>query len=122
MPPHLKKSKNQAHLENATYEQIVTHLERELQLNGLEAPDELQINTVSQNTANANADRPNPTCHHCEKQDITETSVASGKNSENKLKLLKVILETKTVTPITLTQTATSTIITITTTTTETVT
>ena len=30
MPPHLKKSLNQAHLENGTYEQIVTHLEREL--------------------------------------------------------------------------------------------
>ena len=30
MPPHLKKSINQAHLENNTYEQIVTHLQREL--------------------------------------------------------------------------------------------
>ena len=29
MPPHLKKSINQAHFENGTYEQIVTHLERE---------------------------------------------------------------------------------------------
>ena len=34
MPPHLKKSINQAHLENGTYEQIVSHLERELELNG----------------------------------------------------------------------------------------
>ena len=33
MPPHLKKSINQAHLENGMYEQIVTHLERELELN-----------------------------------------------------------------------------------------
>ena len=32
MPPYLKKSINQAHLENGTYEQIVTHLEREFQL------------------------------------------------------------------------------------------
>ena len=47
MPPHLKKSVNQAHFENGTYEQIVTHLEMELELNGLEAPDELQIKTVS---------------------------------------------------------------------------
>ena len=30
MPPHLKKLINQAHLQNGTYEQIVTHLEREL--------------------------------------------------------------------------------------------
>ena len=37
MPPHLKKSINQAHLENGTYEQIVSHPERELEQNGLEA-------------------------------------------------------------------------------------
>ena len=67
MPPHLKKLINQAHLENGTYEQIVTHLERELELNGLEAPDELPINNVSQQPTNTNADRPKPTCHHCKK-------------------------------------------------------
>ena len=47
MPPHLKKSINQAHLENGTYEQIVTHLEREIELNSLEYPDETQMNTVT---------------------------------------------------------------------------
>ena len=46
MPPDMKKSLNQAHLENGTNEQIVTHLERELELNSLEAPDETQMNTV----------------------------------------------------------------------------
>ena len=34
MPPHLRKSINQAHLENGIYEQIVTHLEKELELSG----------------------------------------------------------------------------------------
>ena len=34
-PPHLKKSINQAHFGNGTCEQIVRHLERELELNGL---------------------------------------------------------------------------------------
>ena len=67
MPPRLKKSLNQAHLENGTYEQIVTHLERELELKGLEAPDELPINNVSQQPTNTNADRPKPKCHHCTK-------------------------------------------------------
>ena len=67
MPPHLKKSINQAHLENGTYEQIVTHLKRELELNGLEAPDELPISNVNQQPTNNNADRPKPTCHHCKK-------------------------------------------------------
>ena len=44
--PHLKKSIKQAHLENGTCEQIVTHFERELELNSLEYPDETQMNTV----------------------------------------------------------------------------
>ena len=67
MPPHLKKLINQAHLEKGTYEQNVTHLERELELNGLEDPDELPINNVSQQPTNTNSDRPKPTCHHCKK-------------------------------------------------------
>ena len=65
MPPHLKKSINQAHLENDTYEQIVSHLERELELNGLEAPDEMPINTVTQQPLQQNSDKPKPECHHC---------------------------------------------------------
>ena len=67
MPPHLKKSINQAHLENGTYKQIVTHLGRELELSDLEAPDELPINNMNQQPTNNNADRPKPTCHHCKK-------------------------------------------------------
>ena len=47
MLPHLKKSINQAHVENGMYEQIVTHLERELELKSLEHPDETQMNTVT---------------------------------------------------------------------------
>ena len=73
-PAHLKKSKNQAHLENDIYEQIVTHIEKELEVIGLEAPDERQIKTVSQNTARTKSDRPKPTCHHCRNQDLSETS------------------------------------------------
>ena len=47
MPPQLKKTINQAHMVNGTYEQIVTHVERELELNSLEYPDETQMNTVT---------------------------------------------------------------------------
>ena len=47
MLPHLKKSINQAQSENGTYEQIVTHLQRELELNGLEYTNESQMNTVT---------------------------------------------------------------------------
>ena len=71
---NLKKSINQAHLENGTYEQIVTHLERELELNSLEYPDETQMNTVTnkhqiagnpQNAGNINSDtnNSNPSNH-----------------------------------------------------------
>ena len=63
MPPHLKKSINQAHLANGTCEQIVSHLERELELKGLEAPDELLINTVTQQATQQNSEKPKPTCH-----------------------------------------------------------
>ena len=48
MPPHLKKSINQALLENGTYEQIATHLKWELELSSLEYLDESQMNTVTQ--------------------------------------------------------------------------
>ena len=67
MPPYLKKSINQAHLENGTYAQIVSHLERELELNGLEAPDDMPINTVTQQAPQQNSNKPKPTCHHCKK-------------------------------------------------------
>ena len=56
-------------MEIGTYEQIVTHLEMELELNGWETPDELQKNFVSQQPENTNVDRHKATCHHCEKQE-----------------------------------------------------
>ena len=67
MPPHLKKSINQAHLENGTYKQIVSHFERELELNGLEAPYGMPINTMTQKAPQQNSEKPKPTCHHCKK-------------------------------------------------------
>ena len=41
MSPHLKKSNNQAYLENGLYEQIVKHFEKEMELNGLDADEPL---------------------------------------------------------------------------------
>ena len=61
MPPHLKKSINQAYLENSTYEQIVKHLEREMELNGLEADEPLvktQMTAVKQETNPQNTKTP----------------------------------------------------------------
>ena len=67
MRPHLKKSINEAHLENDTHEEIVSHIENVLELNGLEAPDEMQIKTVTQQATQQNSEKPKPTCHHCSK-------------------------------------------------------
>ena len=57
MPPHLKKSINHAYLENGTYEQIVRHLEREMELNGLVADEPLvktQMTVVKQQSNSQN--------------------------------------------------------------------
>ena len=102
MPPHRRKLINQAHLENGTHEQVVTHLKNEIELNGLEAPDDLQTNTVSQSATNMVADKPKTTCHHCEIPSITENSVACWKDGDNRLKTPKIIPETKRVAPTTL--------------------
>ena len=45
----------------------MSHLERELELNGLEAPNEMPINTVTQQAPQQNSNKPRPTCHHCKK-------------------------------------------------------
>ena len=109
MPPHLKKSINQAHLENGTCEQIVTHLERELELNSLEYPDETQMNTVMykqqidgnpDNAGNINSDtndsNPNnhkndrkyetlyPPCDTCGKTNHSTERCYVGANAANR--------------------------------------
>ena len=81
-PPQLKKSINQAHLENGTYEKIVTHLERELGLNSLEYLDETQMNTLTHkqqiegnpdNAGNINSDTndSNPNNHKIDRKSRT---------------------------------------------------
>ena len=56
LPPKLKRSVNMARLENGTYEEIVAHLERELELNALEESDDLPMATMaSASTSNNNS-------------------------------------------------------------------
>ena len=70
IPLHLKKSFNQAHLENGTYKYLILFLvlkgSWKLELNGLEAPEELQINIVTKQ-ATQNSEKSKTTCHHCKK-------------------------------------------------------
>ena len=58
---------------------------------------------------------PNQRAFTVKNQGITEISVGCSKNSENKLKIFKIILETETVTPTTLFRIVMSTLITTTT-------
>ena len=84
MPPHLKKSINQAHLENGTCEQIVLHLETELESNALEAPDEMPRNTVKQQAPQQNSNKPRPTCHHCKKPGHYQNQCRQLKREEDR--------------------------------------
>ena len=73
LPPKLKRSVNMARLENGTYDEIVTHLERELELNGLEDSDELPITTMSVTQTSGTKNllsqgmETNLECHYCKK-------------------------------------------------------
>ena len=70
LPPPLKRSLNLANLENGTYDQIVAHLRRELELSGLENDGELIIPTMTAVTPNDNQQNTEETkvvCHYCKK-------------------------------------------------------
>ena len=70
LPPHLKRSLNLAYLENGTYDQKLAHLERELELSGLENNGELTIPTmtaVPPNDNPPNTEKTKIVCHYCKK-------------------------------------------------------
>ena len=108
-PPHLNKSINQAHLENGRYKRIVTHLERELELNSLEYPDETQMNIMTHkqeiegnkdNAGNINSDTNDsnsnnhkidrksrtlyPPCETCGKTNHSKERYYVGANAANR--------------------------------------
>ena len=91
VPTHLKKSNSQAHLENGTYEQIVSHLERELELNGLEPPDEMTINTVMQQAPQKNPEKPKPTCHHSKIQVTIKISAVNSNEKKTKTEIIRIV-------------------------------
>ena len=94
MPPHLKKSINQAHLENGTFEQIVTHLERELELNGLEAPDEMQLNTVMHNKAHNTIPKSLNQLATIAKSQVTiEINAVNSNERKTKVKTIQIVLQ-----------------------------
>ena len=82
MPRHQEKSNNQVHLENSTYEEIVLHFEKQLELSGLEVPDGMQTNAVTQQATKPNPEKHKALCHLCENQDTTETIVLNSRTKE----------------------------------------
>ena len=90
------------------HEQIVSHLQRELELNGFEAPDELQTKTVTQQATQQNSGKPKPTCHYCKTQITAEISAVNSNEKKTKPKTTRIVLTiaititvvTRTLTPI----------------------
>ena len=90
LPPKLKRSVNMARLENATYEEIVTHLERELELNGLEEGHDIHVPTMSTApTATRPGTRllssgidPNITCNYCKEPGHVKDDCRKHKRKE----------------------------------------
>ena len=70
LPPHLKRSLNLAYLENGTYDQIVAHLGRELELSALQNDGELTLPTmtaVPPNDNQQNTEQTKIVWHYCKK-------------------------------------------------------
>ena len=85
----LKKSINQAYLENGTYEQIVKNLEREMELNGLEADEPLvktQITAVKQQTNTQNTKTPP---HNTKTKTKTPNTVPNNTLQDNQCRYCK---------------------------------
>ena len=89
LPTHLKRSLNLAHLESGTYDQLVAHLEGELELSGLENDGELTIPTmtaVPPNDNQQNTERAKIVCHVCKKPGhvIRDCRKRMGKEQEQR--------------------------------------
>ena len=89
LPPRLKRSLKLAYLENGTYDQIVAHLERELELSGLENDGELTIPTmtaVPPNDNQQNTEQTKVVCHYCKKpcHVIRDCGKRMGKEQEQR--------------------------------------
>ena len=70
LPPKLKRSVNMARLENGSYDEIVAHLEKELELNALEESDDLPMATMTSSSTKpktplSTGQLSDITCNYC---------------------------------------------------------
>ena len=87
-PPHLKKSINRAYLENGTYDQIVKHPEREMELNGLEADEPLVKTQMTVTKKEHNTEKDNKKQNEKTKQQTPKT-VPDKKLKNNQCRFCK---------------------------------
>ena len=97
MPPSIKKSINRSYLENGTYEQIIKHIEREMELNSPEQGDNPPVATMTtkrQQVSDKHSDqkqisesefKKKKRCNYCKKNGHTHgKSALKSKGSWNK--------------------------------------
>ena len=98
----MTKSKNGAHLENSIYEQIVSCLKKELDLSGLEAPNELKLNTVTQQATKPNLRNPSRKVTTARSQATTAINAINSNSTQTRAKPTKfvVAVTTKTTTVV----------------------
>ena len=94
MPPYLKKSINEAHLDSNRFQQIVSDPKMRLELNGLEASDELQINTVTQQATQQN---PTQLATTAKIQVTVETTAVNSNEKKTRPKTKQVVLSKTTI-------------------------
>ena len=95
VPPQLKKSINQAPLQNGTYEQILSHPEKALELNDLEAPDELQVNSVIQIATKPKSEKNQTDLSPMQKsRRLTKLVSSSQTGKKTKPKTTQIVLTT----------------------------
>ena len=73
LPPKLKRSVSMARLENGSYDEIVAHLERELELNALEESDDLPMaimisSSAKHKTPLSTGQMSDITCNYCKEK------------------------------------------------------
>ena len=103
----LRKSINQAHLENGTYEQIVL---KGSWTEWFGSPRWIAIKTVTQQATQQNSEKPKPHCHHCKSQVNTETSAVNSNEKKTKPEITRVVPTIAILIMVVLKQTLTPTI------------
>ena len=98
-PPKLKRSVNMARLENSSYDEIVAHSERELELNAFEESDDLRMATKTSSSSKpktllSTGQTSDITCNYCKERAIWSRTVKNSKRRKkkmpNKAKLLRI--------------------------------